>query len=166
MQDPGSQNPYGAPNNPYGGYNPYSGVPPNAKQQAFGSTVTQDERNMGMLAHLLQIFTGFMGPLVIYLIKKDQSKFVAYHALQSLIWQAGYMVFMFASVFLVIALAIVTSTMPSHGSHHVSVFFLVFLLAMGSNLLNLILGIVYAIKAYNGEWGSYPIIGNWVRRFL
>ena len=43
--------------------------------------MTQDERTMAMLAHLLGIVTGFLGPLVIWLIKKDQSKFVAYHAL-------------------------------------------------------------------------------------
>ncbi len=29
-----------------------------------------------MLCHLLAIVTGFLGPLVIWLIKKDQSKFV------------------------------------------------------------------------------------------
>jgi len=29
-----------------------------------------------------------------------------------------------------------------------------------------ILGILYTIKANNGEWSSYPIIGQWVKRFL
>ena len=164
MQDPGSQPPYGAPHNPYGGYNPYSGMPPNAKQQAFGSAVTQDERNMGMLAHLLQIFTGFLGPLVIYLIKKDQSKFVAYHALQALAWQIGYTACLFVGIFLCIVGTIVTNP---HGPNGFPVFFVfVWLLAMGGGFLNLILGIVYTIKAYQGEWSSYPIIGNWVRRFL
>ncbi|MCW3095285.1 MAG: hypothetical protein JWL77_903 [Chthonomonadaceae bacterium] len=164
MQDPGSQNPNGAPNNPYGGYNPYSGMPPNAKQQAFGSTVTQDERNMGMLAHLLQIFTGFLGPLVIYLIKKDQSKFVAYHALQALVWQIGYGATIMLGVFLTFALTIVTNP---HGPSGFPIFFIFFwLLAMGGGVLNLGLGILYTIKASNGEWSSYPVIGNWVRRFL
>ena len=32
---------------------------------------------MAMLAHLLAIVTGFVGPLVIWLIKKDQSPFVS-----------------------------------------------------------------------------------------
>lgn len=31
---------------------------------------------MAMLCHLLGIFTGFIGPLIIWLIKKDQSPFV------------------------------------------------------------------------------------------
>jgi hypothetical protein len=37
---------------------------------------TQDDRNMAMLAHLLAIVLGFLGPLIIWLIKKDSSEFV------------------------------------------------------------------------------------------
>jgi len=51
---------------------------------------TQDERTMAFLGHLLQIFTGFMGPLVILVIKQN-SPFVKFHALQALIWQLCYM---------------------------------------------------------------------------
>ena len=36
----------------------------------------KDERNMGMLAHLLGIFTGFLGPLIIWLVKKEDSHFI------------------------------------------------------------------------------------------
>ena len=164
MQEPGSQNPYGGPNqNPYGGYNPYQ-APLHAKQQPFGGNVTQDDRNMAMLAHILQIFSSFIGPLVIYLIKKDQSKFVAYHALQCLVWHIAYMVFIFGGVFLTVVLTIASGV---HGSHGFPIFFVFFwLLAVGMGLLNFILGIVYAIKAYSGDWGGYPIIGQWVRRFL
>jgi uncharacterized Tic20 family protein len=52
-----------------------------------------DERTWGMLAHLsvlLNLFTGFLGPvaaLIIYLVYKDKSRFIAYHALQSLVFQ-------------------------------------------------------------------------------
>jgi len=35
-----------------------------------------DEKTMAMLAHLLTLFTGFIGPLIIWLIKKDDSDFV------------------------------------------------------------------------------------------
>jgi uncharacterized Tic20 family protein len=37
---------------------------------------TQDDRTMAMLAHLGGIVTGFVVPLVIWLMKKDQSPFV------------------------------------------------------------------------------------------
>ena len=52
-----------------------------------------DERTWGMLAHLstlLNLVTGFGGPiaaLIIYLVYKDRSRFVAYHALQAMIFQ-------------------------------------------------------------------------------
>jgi uncharacterized Tic20 family protein len=45
--------------------NMYAGPPP-----------TADDKNMAMLAHLLSIFTGFLGPLIIWLVKKDTSPFV------------------------------------------------------------------------------------------
>ncbi len=48
---------------------------------------TQDERNLAMLAHLLGIFTGFIGALVIWLIKKDESRFVAEEAKEALNFQ-------------------------------------------------------------------------------
>ena len=38
--------------------------------------IASDERTMAMLAHLLAIFTWFIGPLIIWLIKKDSSEFV------------------------------------------------------------------------------------------
>ena len=164
MQDPGSPNPYGGPNhNPYGNYNPYGAPPPNAKQQPFGGPVSQDDRSLAMLAHLLQIFTGFLGPLVLFLVKREQSKFVAYHALQALVWQLAYMAFMMVGGVGTFAITILTM----HNSHDFPIFFIFFwLLAMGGAFLNLVLGIVYTINAYNGEWSSYPVIGDWVRRFL
>ncbi len=41
-----------------------------------GSASESDEKTMGMLAHLLGAFTYFIGPLIIWLIKKDESPFV------------------------------------------------------------------------------------------
>lgn len=40
------------------------------------TTLRSDEKTMGMLCHLLGIFTGFLGPLIIWLVKKDSSPFV------------------------------------------------------------------------------------------
>jgi uncharacterized Tic20 family protein len=42
----------------------------------FVGELTQDARTFGMLAHLLGLFTGFVGPLIIWLIKKDEHPFV------------------------------------------------------------------------------------------
>ena len=52
-----------------------------------------EERTWAMLAHLsvlLNLVTGFLGgiaAIIIYFIYKDRSRFVAYHAMQSFIFQ-------------------------------------------------------------------------------
>lgn len=54
---------------------------------------TSEEKNWAMLAHLsalVNLLTGVLGPVVagvIYLSWKDRSRYVAYHALQSLVMQ-------------------------------------------------------------------------------
>ena len=40
------------------------------------TTPSTDDRNLAMLAHLLGIVSGFLGALVIWLLKKDQSAFI------------------------------------------------------------------------------------------
>lgn len=52
-------------------------------------TPTSDERLMAILSHILCLVfvVGLIAPLVIYLIKKDESKFVAAHAKESLNFQ-------------------------------------------------------------------------------
>lgn len=49
-----------------------------------GTCLVRDDRTMAMLAHVLMIVTGFIGPLILYFIKKDESRFVAFHSLQAL----------------------------------------------------------------------------------
>lgn len=61
----------------------------------------QDERTWSMVAHLtvlLDIVTGIGGPiaaLVIWLVYKDKSQRVAFHALQSLWYQVAWIVILF-----------------------------------------------------------------------
>ncbi len=50
------------------------------------SEPTPDERTTAMLAHVLTIFAGFIAPLIIYLAKRRDSRFVAFHAMQALLW--------------------------------------------------------------------------------
>ena len=129
---------------------------------------SQDERTMAFLAHLLQIFTGFMGPLVIFLIKQN-SRFVRFHSLQALIWQVSYIVLFllgFAFAFILIFASIFQEAVHSHSQNPPIAFFLIFplawLFAVFGWVANLTLGIVYGIKANRGEWATYPIIGKWL----
>ena len=49
---------------------------PAGEVQPAGVKSTPDENSMAMLAHLLALFTGFVGPLIIWLMKKDESDLV------------------------------------------------------------------------------------------
>jgi uncharacterized protein len=48
---------------------------------------TSDERTLAILCHVLTLFFWLIPPLIIYLIKKDESSFVTAHARESLNFQ-------------------------------------------------------------------------------
>jgi len=51
------------------------------------SAESPDAKTMAMLCHLLGIFTGFLGALIIWLVKKDQSPFVNQQGKEALNFQ-------------------------------------------------------------------------------
>lgn len=99
---------------------------------------TQDEKNLGMLAHVLGVFVTFLAPLIIYLIKKDESPFVREHAKEALNFQISMFIYYFISVILVFVLIGI-----------VAPFFL--------GIFSLVVGIVAAIKALDGKPYRYPM---------
>jgi uncharacterized Tic20 family protein len=122
---------------------------------------------MAFLAHLLQVFFGFVGPLVIFAVKQD-SRFVRFHALQALVWQLCYMGLFFVCIVvfvfgMILPIAHLTEATHSQGPPPVIFVFmpLIWVMAMGGWIGNVILGILYGIKANQGEWAAYPIIGKW-----
>lgn len=130
-----------------------------------------DERTWGMLSHLsvlLNLVTGFAGPvaaLIIYLIYKDRSRFVAYHALQAAIFQliwwfgGGVLIgFMWAIVGALSAIVIGVVLIP---------FALVFTLVLAILPLGaLIYGVVGAVQVSQGQDFKYWLVGDWVRGTL
>ena len=48
---------------------------------------TSDEKTMSALSHILTLVAPLLAPLIIYLIKKDESAFIASHAKESLNFQ-------------------------------------------------------------------------------
>jgi len=48
---------------------------------------SKDDCNIAMLAHLLGIFTGFLGALIIWILKKDDSGFIASQSKEALNFQ-------------------------------------------------------------------------------
>lgn len=93
---------------------------------------SKDERTMAAVAHgLTFVEGGIVGPLILYLVKKDESEFVAFHALQSL-----YFGLIFFGITLLTCGFGVVLVVPY-----------------------LIYEILAIIKANDGEWYELPIAG-------
>ncbi len=127
---------------------------------------TEDERTMALLAHVLMIVTWWIGPLIIYLLKRD-SRFVAFHALQALFWQVALFLLWIGAFGLFFVFAFTEAAGGKSGGPPAAfmlAFFLLWLVMMVAWVLTLVLGIVYGIKASKGEWAAYPVVGRWARR--
>ena len=130
-----------------------------------------DERTWGMLSHLsvlLNLVTGFGGPiaaLIIYLIYKDRSRFVAYHALQSMIfqliwWYGGGLLIgaMWAVVGALSAILIGIVLIPIA----IPMTCVLALLPLGA----VIYGFVGTVQTSQGQDFKYWLVGDWVRGTL
>jgi uncharacterized protein len=112
---------------------------------------TQDERLMAMLAYLLAFPTLFVGPLIIYLIKKDQSRFVAFHALQALLLHL--LLYAVGAVFGILGLVLgfvgLGLVMAPVGC----------LLMPALGLAVAIIKIIGLVRSYAGQWYVAPVVG-------
>jgi uncharacterized Tic20 family protein len=138
--------------------------PPPAQESISPST----EHNWAMIAHLsilLNLVTGVLGPvvaLIIYLVYRDRSRYIAYQSLQSTIFQ----LIVWVGVGLVIgAIWLFTGVLSV---------FLIGLLLVPFALLatlfllvvpfgSLIYGVYAGIKCSDGEDFRYWLVGDWVR---
>src|SRR5918998_196743 len=81
----------------YGGQREY-GSWPAPYPPIGGAIITGEERTWSVVAHLstfLNIFTGFLGPVVafiIWLVHREKSPTVAHHALRSVFYQTAWLV--------------------------------------------------------------------------
>ncbi len=100
-------------------------------------TPSNDDRNLAMLAHLLGIVSGFVGALIIWLVKKDQSAFVDEQGKEALNFQITVMIGFVGSWILM--------------------FVLIGMLLMPLLLIaNLVFCILAAVAASKGEHYKYP----------
>lgn len=99
--------------------------------------VAENERLLAILSHVLTLIGGFLAPLIIYLVKKDESAFVRDHAKESLNFQLTLMIayiICFILIFIIIGI-------------------LGFILV---GLLQFVLVIVATIKAADNKFYRYP----------
>jgi len=145
---PGQQTPgqptYGQPS--YGQpptQNPYGQQPPYAPQPGAGG-LTPDERTWGGAAHwgaLLAALVGglaFLGPLLVLLIKGNESQWVRRQSVESLNFQISILIYAIVSAILIIVLV-------------------GFILLPLVGIFWLIFTIIGSVKASNGEDYRYPL---------
>jgi uncharacterized Tic20 family protein len=76
---------------------PEPAAPESTPQRSEVVAISQDSKNMAMLCHLLAIFTVFLCPLLIWLIKKDQDEYVNVQGKEALNFQLTITFAMIAS---------------------------------------------------------------------
>lgn len=112
-----------------------------------------EERGMSTVAWILNIALAIVGPGIVYALYASRSKFVAFHAMQSLLMGAaltvaGLVGMVFGFVTFGFGLVIVTPLLVLLG------------------IADLILSILIGVRAANGEWAEVPIIGKYARRIV
>ncbi|GAA3755301.1 hypothetical protein HDA32_004201 [Spinactinospora alkalitolerans] len=130
---------------PYSGGQPgYGQQPPNTQQPGYGQFgygqqpgPSGDDNTFALLSHLGGLLLGFVAPLVVFLIKKDESPYVRHHAVEALNFQItmciGYVVSGVLSIVLI-------------GLLLLPIVFIV----------SLVFSIMATMAANRGEWYSYP----------
>lgn len=108
-------------------------VPDPAPQAGVG-----DARSMAMLSHLLGIFTGFLGPLIIYLMNGRKDPFIRHHSSEALNFQITYAIAIFVSALSILLLVGI-------------------LLLPAVVIVGLVFEIQGTVAANRGEWWRYPI---------
>lgn len=100
----------------------------------------RDDCNLAMLAHLLAIIGGVIAPLIIWIIKKDQSPYIEQHAREALNFQITVLIV----YILLIPLTFVTCGIA--GFLYIPVL-----------VVDIVFCIIAALAANQGQHYTYPI---------
>lgn len=127
-------------------------------------TVSIQERNWGMFAHL-SIFLGFIipfgsiiAPFIIWQSKKQSFTFAAEHAKEALNFQISLWIYLILGIIIGIVHVL---TNGNDGELLIVLGILIFLLEM---IYNIIITIIAALKASNGQFFRYPLSIRFIRR--
>jgi uncharacterized protein len=98
----------------------------------------QNDTTLGLLAHLLALFSGFIGPLIMFIVTKEQGGKAYENSKHALNFQLSMLIYYVVSGILIFVL-IGLILLP--------------ILA----LFNFVLVIIATVKAANGEVYTYPL---------
>ncbi|MGF7014965.1 DUF4870 domain-containing protein [Ornithinibacillus bavariensis] len=106
---------------------------------------TEDDRLFAMLLYLLSIPFPILGPLLIWLIKRDSSAFVDYHGKQYFNFLISFTIYLVCSWILVIVL-------------------IGFVLVPLVGITVFVLTIIAAVKAYQGDRWQIPLAIQFIKQ--
>jgi uncharacterized Tic20 family protein len=97
-----------------------------------------DERGMATVAQVLAIFTGFLGPLIIWFMARPDQPYVKHHAAEALNFQITVTIAAFVSALLIfVIIGIVLLPVVLIGAF--------------------VLEVIASIAASRGEWYRFPV---------
>lgn len=113
-------------------------------QSQGGTEVNKDARMWAMLCHLLGLFTFFVGPLIIWMLKKEENSFIDNQGKEALNFQITVLIASIVSSLLTVVC--------------IGVF-----LAIAVGILDIVFCIVACVKANSGEAYRYPVSIRFVK---
>jgi uncharacterized Tic20 family protein len=113
-------------------------APESAEQPKQPQDVPKEARMWAMLCHLLGLFTSFIGPLIIWLVKKEDNPFVDNQGKEALNFQ------------ITVALASIVSGL-------LTVVCIGFILGLAVAIADLVFCILACVKSNSGEAYRYPV---------
>lgn len=109
-----------------------------AKEVA-GKKSSNSDNTLGILTHLLGLFTGFLGPLIIFLATDDERG--KNHSRYALNWQFSALIYSIIGGIL-------------------SMIFIGIIILVAVGILNIVFCIIATVKATKGELWNYPLAIN------
>jgi uncharacterized Tic20 family protein len=128
---------------------------------------SNEDRMLAMFSHLSIFFGSLIVPLIFWIMYKDKSKFVSFHALQSLFFHIVYTVLMVGVVIVCAVIGMLAGLIQKSGGAPPTpdALQIIVILALGLFVFGYIFGsigyaIYLAINSYKGGMKKYPIIGS------
>lgn len=103
-----------------------------------------DDRLMSMLIYLSSFFTAFLGPLLIWILKRDDSEFVDFHGKEYFNFFISYTLYVFIGTLTFIIL-------------------IGFIIVPILSIMFVLFTIIALFKAYNGDYYKIPLTIRFIK---
>lgn len=119
---------------------------------------SDDVRLMAMLIYLLSFVSGFIGPLIIWLVKKDDSKLIDQSGKSYLNMFISYMIWCAVPVVIMMfSLIFYMPFDPTSGLISIFIFLLLNLVILGLLITFSVFNIIGCVKYYQGTYYQAPL---------